>query len=131
MQTKRNILIIGDIIALAIMTVIGFATHGEVGLSFLARMGAAFFPLLAAWLISARPYGLFDEQAALNPKTLWQILPAMLLAAPLAVILRAALLRSMGQPLFALILGVTNTLALLTWRWFYIRFGRRFIRLPG
>jgi hypothetical protein len=46
----------------------------------------------------------------------WRILLAMLFAAPLAVILRAALLHGAAQPLFALILGGMNALGLLVWR---------------
>ena len=116
MNTKRSILIAGDILSIAILTVIGFATHGEAGVSFILRMGATFLPLTAAWCLSAPLLGLFDEGIAAQPKMLWRILPAMLLAAPLAVMLRAALLHGAGQPIFALVLGGMNALGLLLWR---------------
>ena len=45
MKAKTSILIIGDILSIAVLTVIGFATHGEVGTSFISRMGTTFFPL--------------------------------------------------------------------------------------
>ena len=131
MTVKKNILIVGDILSLAVMTVIGFATHGEVGTSFIVRMGASFFPLLIGWWLSAPRFGLFHEQAASNPKLLWQVFAAMLLAAPFAVIVRAALLHSAGQPLFALVLGGMNGLGILVWRGVYIFYARKFGRLAG
>jgi hypothetical protein len=131
MNTKKNILIIGDILTIAVLTVIGFATHGEVGASFVARMGATFFPLSFAWFLSAPWFELFDEQVSSNPKLLWRILPVMLLAAPLAVILRAALLHSAAQPFFALILGSMNALGMLIWRGIYLFILRGSRKLPG
>ena len=50
---NKNILIIGDIVALAIVTIVGFVTHGEGSVEYLPRMAAAYFPLVAAWLILA------------------------------------------------------------------------------
>ena len=50
-MNKKNILIIGDIISLAILTVIGFATHGETDTSYLPRMAAIFLPMVVGWFI--------------------------------------------------------------------------------
>ncbi len=131
MKIKKNLLIIGDVIAFAILTVIGFATHGEVGTSFILRMGTTFFPLLLGWSLSATWLGLFDENITSEPKMLWRIFPAMLLAAPLAVILRAVLLHSAAQPLFVLILGSMNALGILVWRGCYLFIARGSGKLPG
>ncbi|MBI5963130.1 MAG: DUF3054 domain-containing protein [Chloroflexi bacterium] len=131
MLTKKNILIIGDILSIAILTVIGFATHGEVGFSFVLRMGTTFFPLAFAWFLSAPWFGLFDEQVTSNPRLLWRIFIAMLFAAPLAVILRAALLHGAASSLFVLILGSMNALGLLVWRGSYLFIARRMGILPG
>ncbi len=131
MTVKKNILIIGDILSIAILTVIGFATHGEVGTSFILRMGTTFFPLSLAWFLSAPWFELFDEQVTSNPKMLWRILFAMLLAAPLAVILRAVSLHSAASPLFVLILGGMNALGMLVWRGSYLFIARRAGTLPG
>jgi len=49
----------------------------------------------------------------------------MLFAAPLAVILRAALLHSAAQPLFVLILGTTNALGMLIWRGVFFLVARK------
>ena len=119
MPAKKKILIFGDTLAIAILTFIGFATHGEADVSFIPRMGATFFPILISWFLLAPWFGLFDEQVTSNPKLLWRILFAMLFIAPLATILRAAWLHSAATPLFALILGSTNTLGMLIWRAVY------------
>lgn len=119
-MNKKSILILGDVIAIALLTVIGFATHGESDTSFLPRMAAAFFPIIFAWFVLAPWFGLFDETVITNPKNLLRILLVLLFAAPLAVILRAALLHSAGIPIFALVFGATNALGLVIWRWIYI-----------
>lgn len=119
-MNKKIILILGDVIAIAILTFIGFATHGETDISFLPRMVTTFFPVLVSWFLIAPWFGLFDGQVIANPKSLWRILLAMFFIAPLAVILRAALLHSAVQPLFALILGGSNGLGMLAWRALYL-----------
>ena len=124
-MNKKNILILGDILAIAILTFIGFATHGETGISYILRMGTTFFPVLVSWFLIAPWLGLFDEQAIANPKLLWRILLAMLFAAPLAVILRATLFHSAAQPLFVLILGGSNAIGMLIWRVLYLLMARR------
>lgn len=81
---NRSILIIGDILALAVITVVGFATHGETDISFLPRMGTTFLPLAVSWFLIAPWLGLFDKRIVLNLRQLWRPLLAMLLAAPMA-----------------------------------------------
>ena len=56
---KIYFLIIGDILALLIITLIGFVTHDEMDVSFLGRMSAVFFPLTLAWFLLAPWLGLF------------------------------------------------------------------------
>ncbi len=124
-MNKKKILIIGDILSFAIVTFIGFATHGEADVSYVARMAASFFPLVIAWFLIAPWLGLFDEGITLNFKSLWRILPAMVFVSPLAVILRAVLLHSAAQPLFVLIFGLTNALGILVWRVIYLFIARR------
>ncbi len=120
MKNNKTILIAGDITAIAVLTLIGFATHDEVDITFLPRMAAAFFPTLIGWFFFAPWFGLFDRQAGADFKLLWRILPALCAVAPFAVILRAAILNSAALPLFALILGSTNALGMLVWRSIYI-----------
>ena len=123
-MTKRTTLVLGDIITLVIITVIGFATHGETDLSFLPRMSTTFIPLVVSWFLIAPWLGLFDAQNTSAPKQLWRPLLAMLLAAPVAAILRAAMLNTVALPLFTLILGGSAALGMLLWRGLY-SFGTR------
>jgi hypothetical protein len=116
---KKSILVLGDILAVAVITVIGFATHGETDLPFLPRMGTTFFPLVVSWFLIAPWLGLFGEQIVLNHRQLWRPALAMILAAPIAAILRAAMLNTVALPLFTLILGSTSALGIFIWRGIY------------
>jgi hypothetical protein len=118
-MSKRSILILGDIIAFVILTIIGFATHGETNASYLPRMAAVFFPVVFGWFALAPWFGLLDETIILAPRNLLRIPLAFLFIAPLAVILRGALLNAPALPLFALIFGGSNALGMMVWRWLY------------
>ena len=107
---KKYILIVGDILAIALVTFIGFATHGEAGTSFLPRMAAAFFPLVISWFILAPALGLFQEQIILNTKQLWRPVLAMVFAAPFAAVLRGLILNAPIIPIFAVVLSATPLL---------------------
>jgi hypothetical protein len=113
---NRSILILGDILAILITTLIGFATHDELGMAFVGRMSAAFFPLLIAWFLLAPFLGLFQEKTVSDPKQLWRPVFAMLFAAPFAAVLRGFILNAPIIPIFALVLASTSALGILVWR---------------
>jgi len=117
---KNYILILGDITATALVTLIGFATHGEVEVAFLPRMGAAFFPLLISWFLLAPSLGLFQKQITRNPRQLWRPMLAMIFAASFAAVLRGLLLNAPIIPIFALVLSTTSAFAMLVWRGMYL-----------
>lgn len=123
-MNRRN-LILGDTIAIALLTLIGFATHGEADLSFLPRMAAIFFPLLIAWFVLAPSLRLFDRQITADPKQLWRAILAMIFAASLAAILRGLLLNAAILPIFGVVLGVTSAFGMLLWRSLYLLLDRR------
>jgi hypothetical protein len=116
MRNSKSTLITGDIIVLAVITIIGFVSHGETELSLVPRMLTTFFPLVVSWFLIAPWLGLFDAQITSKPKQLWRAPLAMLLAAPMTVILRATMLNTVALPLFTLILGGSAALGLLVWR---------------
>ena len=89
-MSKQTTLALGDIIVLAITTVIGFATHGETDRAFLPRMLTTFIPLIVSWFLIAPWLGTFNPQITTTLKQLWRPPLAMLLAAPMASFLRAA-----------------------------------------
>ena len=116
-MNKKTMLVVGDVAAIALMTVIGFITHGEIGLSYLPRMGAVFFPGVVSWFLLAPWLGLFDAEIAGNKKLLWRAALAMILSAPLTALLRGAWLQEPASLLFAFILGASNAVGMVAWRW--------------
>ncbi len=122
------ILILGDLFAIAIVTFIGFATHGESGSSFLPRMAAIYFPLSIAWFVLAPFTGLFQQETISNPKQLWRPALTAFLVAPLAAVLRGFLLNAPIIPIFAVVLGVTTAVGMVLWRSIYFLFGRNINR---
>jgi hypothetical protein len=113
---SKAILILGDIFSLAVITLIGFANHKELGTFPVGRMLSSFLPLLAGWFLIAPWLGLFKPEITSNPKQLWRPVLAMLLGAPIAGVLRALMLNSVVIPLFVFILGGSAALGLLVWR---------------
>ena len=122
---KRSFLIIGDILAILLVTVIGFATHNELGTSFVARMAAAFFPLTVAWFLLAPFLGLFQREVTSNPKQLWRPVLAMLFVGPFAAVLRGFLLNAPVIPIFAVVLASTSAFGMLVWRGIYFFLSRK------
>jgi hypothetical protein len=116
---KNKFLILGDILAIAIVTLIGFATHNEADLSFLPRMLAAFVPLTVSWFLLAPWFGLFQAEIESSPKQLWRPVLAMLYAAPLAALLRGLVLNAPIIPVFAVVLASTSAFGMLVWRGIY------------
>jgi hypothetical protein len=125
MFSSKRILILGDILAIAIVTVIGFATHKEAGMSFLLRMAVIFFPLSISWFFLAPWFGLFQPEITSNPKQLWRPVLAMFFAAPLAVVLRGLILNAPIIPIFAIVLSATSAFGMVVWRGIYFLLNRR------
>ncbi|MEP0804432.1 MAG: DUF3054 domain-containing protein [Chloroflexota bacterium] len=121
---KKPLLIVGDLLAIAVVTVIGFATHGEADLSFLPRMLAAFLPLTLSWFLLAPWFGLFQAEVLSTPKQLWRPVFAMLFAASFAALLRGLWLNAPIIPIFAVVLASTSALGMLIWRALYLLFTR-------
>ena len=125
MRKSTLILVLGDILAIAILTVIGFATHGETELSFLPRMAALFFPLCVSWFLLAPALRLFQPETTSNLNQLWRAALAALFAAPLATVLRGFLLNAPIIPIFAAVLAGVAALGMVIWRAVYLLLSRR------
>jgi hypothetical protein len=125
MKKNKISLILGDIIALAIVTIVGFVTHGEGGLEYLPRMMAAFFPLVVTWLVLAPWFELFDPQISFNLNRLGRIVLAVVFAAPLALVFRGLLLHAPIIPIFAVIFTLTSAFGLILSRTIYFLFTRK------
>ncbi|HVN54420.1 MAG TPA: DUF3054 domain-containing protein [Anaerolineaceae bacterium] len=124
MQTRElTTLAGGDAAALAILTGVGFASHGELGTAGM-RILATFIPLCIAWALIAPWLGLYDPATIRQPRQLWRPVLATFLAAPIAGLMRALLLNAgVIIPVFVLVLGATGALILFLWRsvWLLLR----------
>ena len=122
---SKYVLVIGDLLAIGLVTFIGFATHGEADLSFLPRMAATFFPLAISWFLLAPSMGLFDREIPSNLKQLWRPALTALFVGPLAAVLRGFVLNAPVIPVFAVVLSGTSALGMVVWRALYILLKRQ------
>ena len=123
-MNKKTILILGDIIAFIVLTVLGFAAHDEMSLSYLPRMAAAFFPAGLGWFVLTPWFGLYDETVIGSAKNLLRIPLAFLFIAPFAAVLRSVWLGEPVSAMFTLVLAATNAFGMMVWRWGYIQFNK-------
>jgi len=118
-MSKKQLLFTGDILAVLIVTIIGFATHGEADLSFLPRMLAVFVSLTVAWFLISPWFGLFQFEITSSPKQLWRPVLAVIFAGPLAIVLRGLILNAPIIPVFAVVFSATSAFGMLIWRGIY------------
>jgi hypothetical protein len=121
---RKPFLILGDLFAILVITVIGFATHNEAELSFLPRMAAVFFPLVVAWFCLAPWFGLFQDEIIHNGRQLWRPALSAMIAAPLAAILRGLILNTPIIPIFAVVLSASLAVGMILWRGIYLLLNR-------
>lgn len=128
MSAKRSnlllLLIGGDLLVMVLFTVTGFASHGELAGAGL-RLLTTFIPLCLAWGITTPWLGLYNLETILQPHQLLRILPAALIAAPLAGWLRGFALNAPILPLFILIMAATVAIMMLAWRGLWLIFATR------
>lgn len=107
-------LLLGDILAILIVSLIGFFTHyGEIrGWRWLTT----FFPVLVGWFAIAPWLGVYQEELAGRPAHAWRGALAAFLSAPLAAWLRGAWLNSAILPVFVFVLALTDALGFFIWR---------------
>lgn len=115
-MNKRLFLILGDVLTIVAVTLVGFATHRELGTAPISRILATFIPLLIGWGLVAPWLGLFDLELTADPRQLWRPALAMLFAGPFATFLRGAALNSMILPLFIAVFTASAALAMSLWR---------------
>ena len=122
---KKYILILGDTLAIALLTLVGFASHEELQISFLPRMAATFFPVLVSWFIIAPWFGLFQDGYVSRIRLHWRVALAALYASTMAAFLRGLLLQSDIPPVFILALGGSAALGMVVWRGIYSLLNRK------
>jgi hypothetical protein len=109
------ILLSGDVLTLALVTLAGLGFHDELG-RISARMGPTFLPLLAGWMLVAPHLRVYDMQSVIEPQSLWRPPWAMILATPFGLWLRALWLGTAMIPIFVLVMAGISALAMLAWR---------------
>jgi hypothetical protein len=124
-ERLKKVLWVGDVIVIGVITLVGFASHGEV-LTAGFRMLTTFGPLLLSWILVGFLSESFDLDRSIELKQIWRPGLAMLAAGPLAVVIRAFLLDSRPIiPIFALVVTLTNILGILIWRFIFTRIAQR------
>ena len=118
-MVQLGILLIGDVLTLALVTVFGFAHHGTVAFAGAERFLATFILLVVAWLLVASFLGAFDLSRVVEWRQLCRPFWGMVLAAPMAAFLSGVWLNSAILPVFVFVLGGVSALALLVWRGLY------------
>ena len=116
---SKYLLVIGDLVAIAIVTLIGFAAHGETGVSFLPRLAAIYFPLSISWFLLAPWMGLFQAEITSSPRQLWRPALVAFFAAPFAAVLRGFILNAPALPIFAAVLATVLAVGMVAWRLLY------------
>jgi hypothetical protein len=117
---NRYVLVPGDLLTLGGITLMGFATHNELGPSYLPRMAASFLPLTLGWFLIAPWFGLFQKEILENAKQLWRPLVVMLIVGALAAIVRSFVLDTPIIPIFVLVLSTTSAMSMIFWRSIYL-----------
>ena len=124
------LLFLGDVLVLALTTLVGFSFHGTLDTAS-GRILTTFLPSLVAWLLVAPFLGAYDLDRTLQFQQLWHPFWAMVLAAPMAALLRGLWLNAPIIPIFVIVLGGINALAMLIWRGLYCLGGNRLERSHG
>lgn len=120
-RTPFFLLALGDAVTLLLVSLAGFASHSQALTA--NRFFAVYLPLLAAWGLYSPWFQVYHPAVTFSPKKVWQPVLAVLLAVPLAVILRGFWLGQAVVPLFTLVLGLFSALGIGIWRliWVFIR----------
>jgi hypothetical protein len=114
------LLLLGDTLAILVVTLIGFTTHGLSTAT--PRWLTTFIPLLISWFLLAPWFGVFLAANYCRPQQTWRAPLAIAFAAPLAALLRSVWLGTTIVPVFVFVLAATSALGIFVWRlaWSFI-----------
>jgi len=117
--STQVVLYAGDGVVLGLVTLVGFATHGELT-SAGFRLLTTFIPLVIAWALIGPWLGVFNSRNILAVHEIWRPVLAMFLAAPMAAWLRGVWLDAPIDPVFVSVIGAVSAAGLLIWRGIYL-----------
>ena len=115
---RHGILIGGDVIVAALMTLWGFATHHTLETAGWYML-TTFLPVLIAWLMIAPFFGVYDLDKIAHLRQIWRPFYAMVVISPMAAFLRSLWLGRGIAPLFIFVLGGFSAIGILFWRTIY------------
>jgi hypothetical protein len=128
MQKPKNthplILLAGDAAILLLVTLAGFARHGELSGAGL-RLLSTFVPLCVAWALIAPWVGVYETTLSVDLRQVWRPPLAAFLAAPMAGWLRGLWLGADIIPVFVLVMAGFTGLGMLAWRAAWTLWARR------
>ena len=113
------LLVIGDILAILLVTAVGFISHGTITTAG-TRIYAMFFPLIAAWFLVAPFMGAYDLSRTSDYKQLWRPFWAMVVASPFAAWMRGIWLGTPVNLVFVFVLGGVGSIGILIWRGLFL-----------
>ncbi len=116
-------LILGDLMVILLVTLTGFASHGEI--SAVPRMLTTFLPLCLGWGLAADLIGLYRSEAVAEVRQIWRPAAAAVLGAPLATWLRGAWLNEPIPPTFVLVMVSVTAVLMTVWRGGWMLLHRR------
>jgi hypothetical protein len=110
----RTATAVGDAVVIAILTIVGFATHETLGQT--GRLLVTIGAFLAAWAFVAPWFRVFDERVVRNIRTAWVVPLAWIAAAPLGAVVRGLILGIDVSPIFVLVMTAVTGAGLVLWR---------------
>jgi hypothetical protein len=113
-----SVLALGDALVFLVFSWIGRSSHREpVGVGALSAVVGTAAPFLVAWFLVAPLMGAYRATPGTSQRAmLGRTARTWMIAGPLGLLLRAAILRRGIPPSFALITLLTNLTLLLAWR---------------
>lgn len=115
--------IIGDVIVLASLTLVGFATHGTLGN--IGRVLVTLTAFLVAWAAAAPWLASYRDDTIVDVRSVWKPFWAWMLAAPFGAALRALVLDIAITPVFVFVSIAVNGAGLIVWRLLLAGWARR------
>ena len=106
--------IIGDVAVLTFLTLVGFATHRT--LDAFGRISVTVVVSLLAWAAVSPFVNVYNPTVIDDPRAIWRVGWAWLIAAPLAMFMRGAVLGMDISPTFVAVTIGVNGFGLVMWR---------------
>lgn len=125
LQSAQWTLILGDLGALLVVTILGFYRHSELEPQSLARMLATFVPFTVAWFLIAPWLGLFEPARAMDLRRAWVPVLAAVFSAPLGAVLRGVWLSAPVLTVFVGVMAGVMAVVVTAWRLVHLLLARR------